>query len=79
MQMKNAKLQQENEHLSSVKEYLSLENQQNTNELKVLPSQQTFTFISNSDTPLLPETSANTVYVTECLCVFKMFIGVRSE
>lgn len=35
MQVKNTKLQQECEQLSSVKERLSLENQQNTNELKV--------------------------------------------
>lgn len=35
MQVKNAKLQQEGEHLSSVKERLSLENQQLANELKV--------------------------------------------
>lgn len=34
-QVKNSKLQQECEQLSSLKEHLSLENQQRTNELKV--------------------------------------------
>lgn len=36
MNFKKAKLQQEGEQLSSAKEHLSLENQQITNELKVI-------------------------------------------
>lgn len=35
MQVKSTKLNQECEHLSSVKEHLSLQNQQSANELKV--------------------------------------------
>lgn len=49
MQVKTSRLQQECEQLSSVKEHLSLENQQNANELKVHVSPAKHS--CNRDTP----------------------------
>lgn len=47
MQVKNSKLQQECEQLSSAKEHLSLENQQIANELKVHAAPLTHTHLTN--------------------------------
>jgi len=53
MQVKNAKLQQESEQLSSAKERLSLENQQIANELKVHICPLRYTPLTRRNTPAM--------------------------
>lgn len=75
MQVKNTKLQQECEQLSSAKEHLVLENQQKANELKVHsgPLALIYTWLTKKHSTL--SNSALSACVSLCLYGFECNLG----